>query len=111
MPTRSERAKKKKFRRNAKGKSKTVFVKDKAGKHHCAICKAVLHGVPHGKSSAQVRKLAKTKRRPTALFAGVLCTKCRSKAVTEAAKVEAGVKKLENVELRFQKYAEQVKVS
>jgi len=111
MPKRSDRSKKKKFRRSASGKSKRIFVKDKPGKHHCALCKRVLHGVPHGKDIAKVRKLGKTKRRPTALFAGVLCSKCRPMVVTEAAKVDAKVKKLDEVELRLQRYVKQVKVA
>ena len=110
MPKRSDRSKKTKFRRNASGKSERIFVKGKTKKHKCALCKGVLHGVPHSKTSAEVRKLAKTKRRPTALFAGVLCTKCRSKVVVEAAKAEAGIKKIEDIELRLQKYVKQVKV-
>ncbi len=109
MPKRSDRSKKKKFRRTASGKAKRIFVKGKTGKHKCALCERILHGVPHGKTGAEVRKLAKTKRRPTALFAGVLCNKCRAKAVAEAAKVEAKAKKFEEVELRLQKYVKQVK--
>jgi len=111
MPTRSDRSKKKKFRRNANGKAKVVYIRGKTGKHHCALCKGILHGVPHGKDKAQVKKLAKTKRRPTALFAGVLCSKCRAKVAVEAAKMEAGTKKLEEIELRLQNYVKQVKVA
>jgi len=54
MPNRSERSKKTKFKKKAIGKSKRVFVKGKTGKHHCALCTRVLHGVPHGKTPAQV---------------------------------------------------------
>jgi ribosomal protein L34E len=110
MPKRSERSKSKKFRRKASGKAKAVFVRRKTGKHHCPLCKRVLHGVAHGKTAAQVRKLSKTKRRPTGLFAGVLCGKCRSLIAEEAAKVEAKAKKISEVELRLRKYVEQVKV-
>jgi len=110
MPKRSDRTKKTKFRKKAIGKSERVFVRGKAGKHLCALCKKALHGVPHGKVGSKVRKLSKTKRRPTALFAGTLCTKCRSLVVEESAKVEAGAKKLDAVELRLLKYVKQVKV-
>lgn len=111
VPKKSDRSKKKKFRRKASGKAKRVFVKDKPGKHKCALCKKTLHGVPHGKTSAEVRKLSKTKRRPTALFAGVLCGSCRALVVGEAAKAEANAKKFGDIELRLQKYVKQVKVS
>ncbi len=110
MPKRSDRSKKKKFRRRGSGKAKKVFVRGKTAKHHCHLCKGLLHGVPHSKTAAEVRKLSKTKRRPTALFAGILCSRCRSQVVGEAAKVEASTKKIAEVELRLQKYVGQVKV-
>ena len=109
MPNRSDRTKKKKFRKTGSG-TKRIFVKDKPGKHKCALCSRVMHGTPHGKTSAEVRKLAKTKRRPTALFAGILCNKCRGNIVEEAAKVEAKAKSFDEVELILRKYVEQVKV-
>ncbi len=110
MPKRSDRNKKTKFRKGGQEKSKRVFEKGKTKKHSCALCEGMLHGVPHSKRPAEVKKLAKTKRRPTALFAGILCTKCRSLVATEVAKVEAKVKTIDDVELRLQKYVKQVKV-
>ena len=110
MPKRSDRSKKKKFRKKASGKAKRVFVRGKTAKHSCALCEKTLHGVPHGKSPAKVGKLAKTKRRPSGLFAGILCSKCKSKVAEEAAKVSFKGKKPEEVELRLQKYVERVKV-
>ena len=110
MPNRSERAKKTKFRKKPGAKSERVFVRGKTGKHVCAICERVMHGTPHGKTAAEVRKLSKTKRRPTGIFAGVLCNKCRAQVAGEAAKVEAGIKSIEEIELRMRKYVEQVKV-
>lgn len=109
MPKKSDRTKKKKFRKTGSG-TKRIFVKDKPGKHKCALCPRVMHGTPHGKTSSQVRKLAKTKRRPTALFAGILCNKCRGTVVEEVAKIEAGAKSMNDVELRLRKYVKQVKV-
>jgi len=111
MPNRSERSKKTKFRRVAGSKSKRIFVKEKTSKHKCALCKGLLHGVPHGKTSAEVGKLSKTKRRPTAVFAGILCSKCRHLVVGEAAQVEAKAKKFDDVELRLQYYVKNVKVN
>lgn len=110
MPKRSERYMKIKFRRRSKGKAKKVFAEKKPGKHHCALCKKVLHGTPHGKNRAGVSRLGRTERRPSALFAGVLCNQCRTLVVAEAAKVEAGVKKSNEVELRLKKFVERVKV-
>jgi len=110
MPNREERAKNKKFRRLPHGKSRVVFERGHPGKHHCALCGAVLHGVPHGRKPSEVRKMGKTERRPSALFAGMLCGKCRAIIVVEAAKVGSGLKKIQDVELRLRKFAAQVKV-
>ncbi len=111
MPKRSDRSKKKKFRKSSGKKAKPIFVRGKTAKHKCAACGKALHGVPHGKTSSQVRKLSKTERRPTGIFAGVLCGQCRSKVAAEAAKVEAKAKKLWEVELKLRKYVEQVEVN
>lgn len=110
MPKKSERYMKFKFRRQSKGKAKKVFVSGKSGKHHCALCEKVMHGMPHGKNKGGIARLSKTERRPSALFAGVLCNQCRAIVVAEAAKVDAGVKKKDDVELRLIKFVEQVKV-
>ena len=55
--------------------------------------------------------MSKSKRRPSALFAGVLCSKCRTLVVEEAAKINAGAKKPSEVELRLREYVAAVKVS
>lgn len=110
MPKRSERAKKKKFRRRPSGKAEAVYVRGKPGKHHCALCGAVLQGVPHSKTAAAVRKLSKTQRRPSALFAGTLCTKCRTIVVGEAALLNCGAKQQQDIELRLRKFVQAVKV-
>lgn len=110
MPKRSDRSKKTKFRRKAGGKSRRIFVKGKPGKHHCALCKGVMHGMPHGKTQAEVGKLSKTERRPSALFAGTLCGKCRHLVVGQAAQVEAKAKTMDDVELRLREYVKLVKV-
>jgi len=41
----------------------------------CAICKKPLHGVPR-LNPADMRKLAKTKRRPERPYGGNLCSSC-----------------------------------
>ncbi|MFH1544519.1 MAG: 50S ribosomal protein L34e [archaeon] len=106
MVKRSERYKKKKFRRTPGGKTVERREEKKSGKHHCAVCRKQLHGVPHGKKPSEVRRLSKTERRPTALFAGVLCNQCRTNAMEEAAKVNQKIKKLTEVELILRNYVE-----
>ena len=110
MPKRSERTKKKKFRRRPSGKAEAVYVSGKPGKHHCTLCGAVLHGMPHSKTTAEVGKLSKTQRRPSALFAGTLCTKCRTMIVQEAALLNCGAKQQQDIELRLRKFVQAVKV-
>ncbi|HDD71547.1 MAG TPA: 50S ribosomal protein L34e, partial [Candidatus Aenigmarchaeota archaeon] len=41
----------------------------------CAICKRPLHGIPRLRAS-QLKKLAKTKKRPERPYGGYLCSKC-----------------------------------
>ncbi|MFH0836296.1 MAG: 50S ribosomal protein L34e [Candidatus Micrarchaeota archaeon] len=47
----------------------------KPAKASCGLCGAQLHAVPH-RSTAGMRALAKTKKRPERPFGGVLCSKC-----------------------------------
>jgi len=110
MPKRSERGKKTKFRRRPGRKAKRVFIRGKTGKHHCGLCDALLHGVPHGKKPSKVGKMSKSEKRPSAVFAGVLCTRCRTLVVEEAAKVLASIKGIDDVELRLRKYVEEMRV-
>ena len=79
----------------------------KSAKKTCALCGNALSGVPHGKRVAQVRKLSKTQKRPTALFGGTLCAPCRKQVIVEAAKVTSGAKDEFEVEFRFRPYVEQ----
>ena len=101
-----QKTKKKKFRRRASKKSRVYFTREKTSKQHCALCKGMLHGVPHGKTKTEVKRLSKTQRRPSTVFGGVLCTKCRTSAVEEAAKVKEKLKKIEDVNLEMRKYVE-----
>jgi len=79
----------------------------KSAKKTCALCQNALHGVPHGKRVAKVRKLSKTEKRPTALFGGTLCGTCRKQVMEEAAKVNSGAKEEFEIEFRFRPYVEQ----
>jgi hypothetical protein len=57
----------------------------------------------------QLRKLSKTQRRPEAPFGGILCNNCREVVTIEAIKVQMGMKKANEVELRFAPYVQQLK--
>jgi len=102
MVSPGEKTKKKKKRRTAKG-SKDYYVREKTAKHKCGLCGSELHGTPHGKKKSQVAKMGKTKKRPSASFGGVLCGKCRRIAAEEKAKVESGVKQLEETDFKLRK--------
>ncbi|MDP6670220.1 MAG: 50S ribosomal protein L34e [archaeon] len=103
MTNPGQKTMKKKKRRTPSG-SKEYYVREKTGKRSCAVCKKPMHGVPHGKTVAEVSKLSKTKKRPSVPFGGVLCTKCRRQVFEEKAKVENGLKKAEDVDLLINNY-------
>lgn len=104
MPKPSERWKKKKKYKSRKGEMRIAYGRRKTSKHKCALCKKVMHGMPHGKTRSKTKKLSKTERRPSALFAGTLCNLCRKRIIEEAIKVKLGLKELDKVELRHKKY-------
>ena len=95
--------KKKKKRRGPKG-SRQYFVRGKTGKISCALCEMPLHGVPHGKTVAEIGKMSKTEKRPSTPFGGVLCGKCRKLAAEEKAKVDAKLKDIKSLDLRLRKF-------
>ncbi len=95
---------KKIFRRTPGGRVVIHFRKEKTSKHVCAICGKPLHGVPHGKRPSQVRKLAKTERRPERVFGGVLCPECTRRVIEEAFYVKQGVKDISEIDMRDRKY-------
>jgi len=60
------------------------FKKKKVSAAKCGVCKKPLNGVPRLRQS-EIRKLAKTKRRPERPFGGNLCSKCMKKVFRERA--------------------------
>jgi len=104
----SDKTKKKKFRRSVRGKSKVYYDKTKPAKHKCALCKKVLHGTPHSKTTGKITKLSKTQKRPSVPFGGVLCGQCRTKIIDEAAKVITKTKKETELEMKSKKYVKQM---
>jgi len=100
-----ERVKPRKFRKTPK-RTKPYAAEYKTSKHKCALCNSIMHGMPHGKRSSEVRKLSKTERRPTAIFGGVLCNKCRTLIAEESAKVKYGIKKFDDIPIKYRHYVE-----
>ncbi|MEW6295428.1 MAG: 50S ribosomal protein L34e [Candidatus Diapherotrites archaeon] len=104
MVQRKDRYKKKVFKRIPSGKTKASYKEKKHSKHSCALCGKILHGVPHGKSPNEIRKLSKSQRRPQVIFGGVLCSECRTAIVEEAVKEKE--KKAGEVDLNLKPYVE-----
>ncbi len=102
----SERRLKKKYVRVPSGETKVVRIKDITKKSSCGMCGKTLQGTPEGRNS-EIKKLTKTQKRPTGLFGGVLCSKCRDLVFEETIKVKSGVKKLEDVRVGLKKYVSQ----
>lgn len=67
--------KKKVQRRTPGGRTVARTKKKMTAKHKCAVCHKPLHGTPRG-SPSKIKKLPKTKRRPSRPFGGQLCSHC-----------------------------------
>lgn len=104
MPTKHERASEKKFVRTTSGKAKVVYFKGKSKKHHCALCKKILHGVPHSHSVYEMSKLSKTQKKPSVAFGGVLCSSCRRDVLEEAIKVKVQQKEMRDVAFKIKNF-------
>ncbi len=109
MPRPSDRTSKKKFYTAPGGEARIKYIRGRNSIHKCANCGGQMHGVPHGQGVAGTRRLSHSQRRPSALFAGMLCTKCRTIVVTEAAKISAGLKTIEDVNFDLKTFVEEAK--
>lgn len=101
-----DRTAKKVFRKTPK-QTKCIAAKKKAGKLHCSICNRIMHGTPSGKGIAATRKLSKTEKRPSAIFAGLLCNKCRTIVLEEALKIKYAGKKKEECSIKLGKFVDE----
>jgi len=60
------------------GRKKLHYLKRKNAAAKCAVCGKVLHGVPK-KTTEEMKKLPKTKKRPERPYGGNLCAGCLKK--------------------------------
>lgn len=81
-PRHRSRTFRKVMRRTPGGKTVTHHERRKPSKAHCGVCGTVLSGVPTD-TPAQIRKLAKTQRRPERPYGGVLCSACMRKKIKQ----------------------------
>jgi len=85
------------------GRLKTVYRRKMHSKHKCAICGGELAGVPRGRP-ALIKRLTKSKRRPTRPFGGQLCSKCTRKIVALKAKLKLKSIGVDAVPLSIRRY-------
>jgi large subunit ribosomal protein L34e len=108
MPNPNQKFKKHKMVVTPGGRRTRVLVKKKTGKHKCAVCSAVLHGMPHGKRTFEVKRLSKTERRPENLLSSMLCPKCRKATYLDAVMLKHNVKDEKDIDLRYKKYVKMI---
>ncbi|MEM5777233.1 MAG: 50S ribosomal protein L34e [Candidatus Aenigmatarchaeota archaeon] len=75
----SRKWKKKKLKVSG-GKTVTHFRKPRPNIARCGNCGKPLHGIPR-KRQSEIRKFAKTEKRPERPYGGVLCSSCMRKTV------------------------------
>jgi len=102
MVDRHTRVKKKKFRKTPGGKTVKHYSRSKKSKARDMITGQVLAGTGNQEKSS-VRKTAKTKRRPSAAFGGVLSGKTRKEFWENYALVESGRKEMTEVPSKIKK--------
>ena len=85
---------------------KREYFKGKHKKIKCAITGKNLAGVPN-ETKANLRKHSKTEKRPSVPFGGVLSGEAREEVFVELGKVVAGIKPMEDVDIKYRKYVKQ----
>jgi ribosomal protein L34E len=86
--------------------TKREYFKGKHKKLKCSLTGKDLHGVPH-ETKCNTRKHAKTEKRPSAPFGGILSGEARAKVFIEMGKVLAGIKNIDDVDDKYRKYVKQ----
>ncbi len=81
------------YRRTPGGRTVIHYEKRKPGPARCGICGAILNGVPRLRP-VELRKLARTRKRPERMFGGVLCPRCLERLLKKTIR-EVVVKQLE----------------
>jgi large subunit ribosomal protein L34e len=106
MVDRQTRMKKKKYRRTPGSKTVVHYTRHKITKAECPVTKKRLHGTGN-QTKSSIRKLSKTRKRPSVKFGGVLSAKARRTIWDEAALVLLGKKNINDVSMTIRKYVKQ----
>ena len=96
MVDRHNRVKKKIFKRTPGGNVKIHYTKKKRDYAECAITGQKLHGTGN-QSKSHIRSKAKTHRRPSVKFGGMLSSSARKQIWENLALVETGKKSMHEV--------------
>lgn len=94
----SERFMKKKHVRVPSGESRIRLIRRDRTKVRCGLCGAKIS------CASNNPKLSKTEKRPSVLFGGILCSKCRDNIFENAIKVKLGVKSIDDLNLTQKKF-------
>ncbi|MFH1399295.1 MAG: 50S ribosomal protein L34e [Candidatus Woesearchaeota archaeon] len=84
-PNKRSRTFRRVFKTSPGGKNKIHYLKRKPGKAKCGKCGAILAGVPNQRPY-KMQNMAKTAKRPSRPFGGVLCSRCMRALLKEGAK-------------------------
>jgi len=103
MVDRQTRVKKKKFRKTPGANTAVQYTRKKNSKARDCITGKPLPGTGN-QSKASVRKLAKSKRRPSVIFGGILGSKTRREVWENYALVDAGKKDITEVPIKLKKF-------
>ncbi len=87
------------MRKSSKGKTRRIFVRRRSIKASCAVCKSALAGVSTG---------SRTEKSVSRKFGGHLCHACTLRVIRDATRVKDKSKRMEDVDLVYKKYVEQL---
>jgi len=77
-------------RRTPRGRTAIHYVKKKPRKASCALCGALLGGIPNALPS-ELKKMTRSQRRVSRIFGGVLCSRCTKRVEKYRLRMEEGV--------------------
>ncbi|MAG18015.1 MAG: hypothetical protein CL944_00910 [Candidatus Diapherotrites archaeon] len=103
MVDRQTRVKKKKFRKTPGSNTAIQYTRDKNSKARDPITGKQLSGTGN-QSKAIVRGLAKSKRRPSVAFGGILGSKTRREVWENYALVDSGRKDITDIPIKLKKF-------
>ena len=87
-PSRRSRSLRRVFVKTPGGRTVVHYKRKRHGPARCALCGAVLSGVPTG-PKVIISNMSKTKKRPNRAYGGFLCPRCMREIAKEAVREAA----------------------